>query len=188
MALACDRPGPPPAAQTPPACADVPDAEAGRCWARNSTGTTKTRLAAARALDNYRDGDRAKIMGALHPGLGPALARWWADARAGPTSGAGTAGRSAGPACARAHRRAAGERPGALVSLLGPFDADPAWLGGLGRVTCMRRGPVGGCRPRDRRSPRLCGRPRRSRAARRRVRPARGGQRRAPGRDHGPCT
>ena len=64
-------------------------------------------LVATRALDNCRDDDRAKIMGALHPGLGPALARWWADSQAGRTDGAGIAGRSI-PARARADRRAAG--------------------------------------------------------------------------------
>src|SRR6478672_6635549 len=40
--------------------------------------------AAARRLDELPAEQRAAIMTALHPGLGPALTRWWTDAQGRP--------------------------------------------------------------------------------------------------------
>jgi hypothetical protein len=85
------------------------------------------RLAAARALDHMPDPDRAAVMAALHPGLGTALARWWADAPRRPyTRGWGRqAFRASDPALSVETRTFDLPR---LLAVTGPYDADPAWL------------------------------------------------------------
>ena len=85
-------------------------------------------LAAARTLDGLSSEDRALVTSALHPGLGPALARWWTDAQRRPYLHGW--GRKAfrvldAPEVTRADRAAGLAR---LVSLAGPFDCDPVWL------------------------------------------------------------
>ncbi len=87
-------------------------------------------LAAARQLDGLPDGHRAKIMGALHPGLGPVLARWWVD-----TQGRPYGRRWDRKAFRTPHAPSLTAEPrayelAALVGLLGPFEADPVWLAG----------------------------------------------------------
>jgi HEAT repeat protein len=97
-------------------------------------------LAAARQLDDLPDGQRASIMEALHPGIGPALSRWWVDAQSRPYQ-------------RHWDRRAfrAADAPGltvegrgtdlaALLELAGPFEADPVWLAGwAGHLTAAQR-------------------------------------------------
>ena len=85
-------------------------------------------LAAARTLDGLSSEDRARVTCALHPGLGPALARWWTDAQGRPylRGWDRKAFRlSSAPEVTRADRAA--DLAG-LVSLAGPFDSDPIWL------------------------------------------------------------
>ena len=41
-------------------------------------------LAAAATLDELSAADRGELLSALHPGLGPALARWWTDGQERP--------------------------------------------------------------------------------------------------------
>lgn len=85
-------------------------------------------LAAAGALDGMPDEHRAQIMDALHPGLGPALVRWWADAQDRPylRGWDRKAFRAAGsPGLTVAGRATDLAR---LVGLAGPYEADPVWL------------------------------------------------------------
>lgn len=85
-------------------------------------------LAAARLLDELPGRDRAKIMNACHPGLGPALTRWWVDAQDRPYGRRWDrrAFRTPHAPGLTAEPRAYGLA--ALIRLLGPFGADPAWL------------------------------------------------------------
>ena len=123
-------------------------------------------------------------MTALHPGLGPALARWWTDAQAGRTSGAGTARRSARPA-------PRGDRPRPRRTTW------PGWSACSGPSRPIRSGWRSGAAPacaasspRLRAHARRRAAPRRSTSAARRRRdpghPHRDRQRRAPDRDDGP--
>jgi uncharacterized protein DUF5724/uncharacterized protein DUF4132 len=89
-------------------------------------------LAAARRLDDMPGGQRAAIMEALHPGLGPALARWWADAQSRPYQ-RGWERRAFRAAHAPGLTvEARGSDLAALLDLLGPLTADPVWLAGWG--------------------------------------------------------
>ncbi len=87
-------------------------------------------VAAARQLDELSDGQRASIMDVLHPGLGPALARWWADAQSRPYQR-----RWDRKAFRAAHSpgltvEGRGSDLAALINLVGPLNADPVWLAG----------------------------------------------------------
>jgi hypothetical protein len=85
-------------------------------------------LSAARTLDGVSVEDRELVTGALHPGLGPALARWWTDAQRRPylCGWDRKAFRVQDvPEVTRSDRAADLAR---LVSLAGPFDSDPVWL------------------------------------------------------------
>ena len=103
-------------------------------------------LVAARALDNFRDGDRAKIMGALHPGLGPALARWWADSQGRPYGRRWDRRAFRTPHAPGLTAEPRAYELAALVSLLGPFDADPVWLAGWAAHLHAPGPVVAGCR------------------------------------------
>ena len=81
------------------------------------------KVEAGRALDTLPDAERAAVMGALHPGLGPALTRWWTDARTRPYQSGGV----------RTSFRVTSGEPGvtvenrsrdltAIVEAAGPFD------------------------------------------------------------------
>lgn len=84
-------------------------------------------LAAARALDGLPESDRATVMAALHPGLGAALTRWWADARRGPyTRGWDRRAFRADDPSLTVGARASDLAQ--LTAVTGQYDADPAWL------------------------------------------------------------
>jgi HEAT repeat protein len=99
-------------------------------------------LAAARQLDELPDGQRAAIMDALHPALGPALARWWADAQSRPYQR-----RWDRKAFRTAHApgltvEARGSDLAALIEQVGPLQADPVWLAGWGGHLAMADTPL----------------------------------------------
>ena len=86
------------------------------------------RLAAAVTLDELSAGERGQLLSALHPGLGPALARWWTDGQERPYQRGWSrkAFRILGsPQVTRPVRL---DELTQLLSLTGPYDADPAWL------------------------------------------------------------
>ena len=86
------------------------------------------RLAAAVTLDELSAGERSQLLSALHPGLGPALARWWTDGQERPYQRGWSrkAFRILGsPQVTRPVRL---DELTQLLSLTGPYDADPAWL------------------------------------------------------------
>jgi hypothetical protein len=87
----------------------------------------KRQLAAARALDGLPESDRAAVMAALHPGLGAALTRWWADEQSRPyTRGWNRkAFRASDPSLTITGRAS---DLASLVDFAGPYDADPVWL------------------------------------------------------------
>jgi HEAT repeat protein len=99
-------------------------------------------LASARRLDQLAEGQRVMVMEALAPGLGAALARWWAEAQGWPYQ------RGWNRKAFRALRapeltvEARASELYALVELVGPFDADPVWLAGWGGHLAMGRAPV----------------------------------------------
>jgi hypothetical protein len=96
---------------------------------RNSAQEHRDRqLAAARALDGMPGKHRGRVMDALHPGLGPALARWWTDAQHRPYLRGWTrkAFRAADSPGLTLEGRAGDLAR--LVSLTGPYQADPVWL------------------------------------------------------------
>lgn len=85
-------------------------------------------LAAARAMDQLTAADLTRLMSALHPGLGAALARWWTDARDRPYARgwyrmAFRAPRN--PECTTEGRLASLSR---FLTAAGPYEADPVWL------------------------------------------------------------
>ena len=85
-------------------------------------------LAAAATLDELSAADRGELLTALHPGLGLALARWWTDGQERPymRGWARKAFRILGsPQVTRPVRL---DELTQLLSLAGPYDADPAWL------------------------------------------------------------
>lgn len=87
------------------------------------------KIAAGRELDALPDERRAAVMNALHPGLGPALTRWWTDARTRPYQGGWL--RRAFRTTARCPELTSQARSldlAWLADLAGPYDADPAWL------------------------------------------------------------
>jgi hypothetical protein len=88
--------------------------------------------AAARRLDELPEDQRASIMDALHPGFGPALARWWVDAQGRPYQRGWDrrAFRCAGSPRVTVQGR--GSDLAELIELLGSFEADPVWLAGWG--------------------------------------------------------
>jgi len=94
--------------------------------------------AAARRLDELAEDERASVMAALHPGLGPALARWWTDAQGRPYQRGWqrTAFRCAGEPGLTVHGRRLDLAD--LIECLGPFPADPVWLAGWGGHLAMR--------------------------------------------------
>ena len=86
------------------------------------------RLAAAATLDELSAAARGRLLSALHPGLGPALARWWTDGHGRPYLRGWTrkAFRILGaPQVTRAARL---DELTQLLTLTGPYDADPQWL------------------------------------------------------------
>ena len=86
------------------------------------------RLAAAATLDELSAQERSQLLSALHPGLGPALARWWTDGQERPYQrGWSRKGfRILGsPQVTRPVRL---DELTQLLSLTGPYDADPVWL------------------------------------------------------------
>jgi hypothetical protein len=84
--------------------------------------------AAARELDELAAPDRERVMVALHPGLGPALTRWWTDAQQQPyqRSWDRKAFRAVHSPGLTVDSRA--DDLTRLVTAAGPFLADPAWL------------------------------------------------------------
>ena len=85
-------------------------------------------LAAAATLDELSTKERGELLSALHPGLGQALARWWTDGQQRPYLRGWTrkAFRILGsPQVTRPVRL---DELTHLLSLAGPYDADPAWL------------------------------------------------------------
>lgn len=87
------------------------------------------KIAAGGELDALPDDQRAVVMNALHPGLGPALTRWWTDARTRPYQRGWS--RKAFRTTARYPWLTVQTRAldlARLADLAGPYDADPAWL------------------------------------------------------------
>jgi hypothetical protein len=85
-------------------------------------------LAAAAALDELSADERDRLLSALHPGLGPALARWWTDGQERPYRRGWTrkAFRVLGaPQVTRAARL---DELVVLLRQTGPYPADPVWL------------------------------------------------------------
>ena len=88
----------------------------------------RRQLAAARALDELSAAERDRLLSALHPGLGAALARWWTDGQQRPYLRGWTrkAFRILGaPQITRAVRL---DELILLLRYAGPYAADPAWL------------------------------------------------------------
>lgn len=87
----------------------------------------RRQLTAARALDGLPESSLAAVMAALHPGLGAALTRWWADARRRPyTRGWDRRAFRADDPSLTVGARASDLAQ--LITVTGPYDADPAWL------------------------------------------------------------
>ena len=86
--------------------------------------------AAARRLDELTGEQRAAIMNALHPGLGPALTRWWTDAQARPYQRGWARKAFRGIGSPGLTVRGRGSDLAELIERLGPFEADPVWLAG----------------------------------------------------------
>jgi len=101
--------------------------EDGHFW----SAASQSRLAdVARRVDEMGDRERADLMRALHPGLGPALDRWWIDARSRPYQ-RGQLRRGFRAADSPELTVAArGSALGILIQALGPLPADPPWLAG----------------------------------------------------------
>jgi hypothetical protein len=85
-------------------------------------------LAAAATLDELSAAERGELLSALHPGLGPALARWWTDGQERPylRGWSRKAFRILGSPQVTRHGRL--DELTQLLRLTGPYDADPAWL------------------------------------------------------------
>jgi hypothetical protein len=85
-------------------------------------------LAAAATLDELSAAERGELLSALHPGLGPALARWWSDGQERPYQRGWSrkAFRILGSPQVTRHGRL--DELTQLLRLTGPYDADPAWL------------------------------------------------------------
>jgi len=88
--------------------------------------------AAARRLDELPAEQRAAIMNALHPGLGPALTRWWTDAQARPYQRGWDRQAFRSARAPGLTVRGRGADLAELIERLGPFEADPVWLAGWG--------------------------------------------------------
>lgn len=99
-------------------------------------------LAAARRLDQLAEGQRVLVMDALAPGLGAALARWWAEAAGWPYQRGWNRKAFRAPRAPELTVEARACELSALVELVGPFDADPVWLAGWGGHLAMGRAPV----------------------------------------------
>ena len=86
------------------------------------------RLAAAATLDELSAEDRGQLLTALHPGLGAALARWWTDSQERPYQrGWSRKGfRILGFPPLTRHVRL--DELTQLLTLAGPYNADPVWL------------------------------------------------------------
>lgn len=108
-------------------------------------------LALAAELDGLSERDRVEVMTALHPGLGPTLARWWVDSAGQPYT-VGWARKAFrgpnSPMLTRATRMATLRR---TVAALGPYPGDPAWLAawaphiGFGPYTLGVYGDIEAC-------------------------------------------
>jgi len=101
-------------------------------------------LAAARRLDGLAEGQRVLVMEALAPGLGAALARWWAEAAGWPYQRGWNRKAFRAPGVPELTVEARASELSALVELTGPFDADPVWLAGWGGHLAMGHAPVAG--------------------------------------------
>jgi HEAT repeat protein len=84
--------------------------------------------AAAQKLDGLAAADRERVMAALHPGLGPALARWWTDAQQRPYQRAWDRKAFRAAHCPGLTVDGRADDLAHLVTAAGPFPADPAWL------------------------------------------------------------
>jgi hypothetical protein len=89
---------------------------------------SERQLTAARELDKISGPQRAEIMGALHPGLGAALARWWTDAQGRPYQRGWDRKAFRAPTAPSLTVEARARALAQLITVLGPFDADPVWL------------------------------------------------------------
>ena len=101
--------------------------------ARTFLPGTATRLSyehAARHLDAMTEDERAEVMTALHPGLGAALARWWADLPTRPYQTSRYRRAFRAPAAPELSASVRGHCLPVLIGLVGPFDEGPAWLAG----------------------------------------------------------
>jgi hypothetical protein len=85
-------------------------------------------LAAAAALDELAAKERGELLSALHPGLGQALARWWTDGQQRPYLRGWTRKAFRIPGSPQVTRAVRLDELTRLLSLAGPYDADPTWL------------------------------------------------------------
>lgn len=89
---------------------------------------SQQQLKAARELDKISAAQRAEVMGALHPGLGPSLARWWTDAQGRPYQRGWDRKAFRAPTAPSLTVEVRARALAQLISVLGPYDADPVWL------------------------------------------------------------
>ncbi len=85
-------------------------------------------LAAAATLDGLSAAERSELLSALHPGLGPALARWWTDGQERPYLRGWTRKAFRILGCPQVTRQVRLDELTQLLGLAGPYNADPAWL------------------------------------------------------------
>jgi hypothetical protein len=101
--------------------------EHGHFWSAEE----QSRLAdAAQRVDEMGDRERADLMKALHPGLGPVLDRWWIDARNRPYPCGLFRLAFRAPSSPELTVAARGTKLRILIQALGPLPADPQWLAG----------------------------------------------------------
>jgi Family of unknown function (DUF5724)/Domain of unknown function (DUF4132) len=86
------------------------------------------RLAAAATLDELSAVERSQLLSALHPGLGPAIARWWTDGQERPYQRGWSRKGFRILGSPQATRPARLDELTQLLTLTGPYDADPVWL------------------------------------------------------------
>ena len=85
-------------------------------------------LAAAATLDDLSADDRSRLLTALHPGLGAALARWWTDSQERPYQRGWSRKGFRVLGFPSLTRRVRLDELTQLLTLAGPYDADPVWL------------------------------------------------------------
>jgi hypothetical protein len=98
-------------------------------WRGDEYQEFRTRQAAAvRQLDEAPGEQRAGVMAAIHPRLGPVLDRWWIDDRKRPYQRGWGRKAFRAPTLPGMSAWSRGIDLTVLASIAGPFGADPAWL------------------------------------------------------------